>query len=354
MSDWLEKALILLRQGESCVLVTIVGTHGSTPRETGSKMLVHAAGIAGSIGGGHLEFKAIERARALIASPEVPPPEVAEFALGPGLGQCCGGRLRLLFETLGPAAIAWLEDWQNSLGDRVLATRLDNGSKMVLPLAGTEFADLPPQLHDALIRFAEGGEPAVLAGEAEAGLGYFLERMISPVDDLYLFGAGHVGRALVHVLCQLPYRIRWFDGRPEMFPGELPANVAVEVSAEPRRDAGEAAPGTLFLVMTHSHALDFEICEQVLRRGDFAFLGVIGSASKRASFIRRLRARGYSDAAIGRLTCPIGLPGLSGKLPAAIAVSVAGQLLTVSQAIRDRGQPPIPAAGRHPRRHSQG
>jgi xanthine dehydrogenase accessory factor len=353
MGDWLEKALTLLRHGEGCVLVTIAGTQGSTPRETGSKMLVHAAGIAGSIGGGHLEFKAIERARALMASPESAPPEVADYALGPGLGQCCGGRVRLLFERLGPAAIAWLEDWRHAPGGHVLATRLDNGTKAVLHSARVESAELPPQFHNAVTRFAGGSEPAVLAGEPEAGPCYLFERMISPVDDLYLFGAGHVGRALVHVLGPLPYRIRWFDGRPEMFPEELPASIAAEVSAEPRGDVAEAAPGTFFLVMTHSHVLDFEICEQVLRRGDAAFLGLIGSASKRASFIRRLRARGYSDAAIGRLTCPIGLPGISGKLPAAIAVSVAGQLLTISQALTHKGQPAATRDTR-PRRHSRG
>jgi xanthine dehydrogenase accessory factor len=163
--------------------------------------------------------------------------------------------------------------------------------------------------------------------------------MTSDVQDLYLFGAGHVGRALVHVLSGLPYRIRWFDERAEMFPASLPDNVAIEASADPRHDVAAAAPGTIFLVMTHSHMLDFDICDQVLRRGDFSFLGLIGSATKRATFERRLKLRGHTEAALRRLVCPIGLTAITGKAPAAVAISVAGQLLTLAQARSARRQP---------------
>jgi xanthine dehydrogenase accessory factor len=194
--------------------------------------------------------------------------------------------------------------------------------------------EVPDTVAAALARFAGVGEtPCVLAE------GYLLERAGPPADRLYLFGAGHVGRALVHVLDALPYRIRWFDGRAEMFPDTLPANVEIEVSDDPRRDVAEAPAGAFYLVMTHSHALDLEICDQVLRRGDFGFLGLIGSASKRATFNQRLRARGHSKAALARLVCPIGLPQITGKQPAVIAVAAAGQLLVVSQALHRRAAP---------------
>src|SRR5262249_45060598 len=148
-------------------------------------------------------------------------------------------------------------------------------------------------------------------GESRAPC-YLLERMVNQ-RDLFLFGAGHVGRALVQVLSMLPFRVRWIDGRAEMFPQDLPANVEIEVSADPRHDVASAPKGALFLVMTHSHALDLEICDQVLRRAEVPYLGLIGSASKRATFLRRLRARGHGEASLGRLTCPIGLPQLGGK-----------------------------------------
>jgi xanthine dehydrogenase accessory factor len=269
MLDWLDKAIELTRRGEPSVLVTIAAAAGSSPREAGCRMLVHGGSIAGTIGGGHLELKAIERARAMLASPESPAADELTLSLGPSLGQCCGGHVTLTLERLDRAAL--------------------------------------PRL----------------------------ERMEMPGEPVFLFGAGHVGRALVHVLGQLPYRIRWFDGRDDAFPTDLPGNVKTEASAEPRHDVASAPAGTFFLVMTHSHALDLDICDRVLARGDFAFLGLIGSASKRATFLGRLRRRGHTDATLARLTCPIGLPQVPGKQPAMIAVAVAGQLIALSATLAE-------------------
>ena len=310
MGGWLDTAVALVRSGRPCVLVTIVEAEGSTPREAGTKMLVHASGIEDSIGGGHLELKAIEQARVLLSS--AGPPLLIGYALGPSLGQCCGGRVRLMLERLDEGSLAWLERWSHAEADELLMTRLVDGGKTIVREAADEAIELAT---------GADGEPC-----------YVRERMTSAFQDIWLFGAGHVGRALVHVLEGLPYRIRWFDERPEMFPATLPANVRPEASADARHDVASAPPGTIFLVMTHSHALDFNICDQVLRRGDFAFLGLIGSATKRATFERRLKLRGHSDAAIRRLICPIGLPAIAGKAPATVAISVAGQLLTLPQA----------------------
>ncbi len=313
MASWLDHAIALLEAGTPCSLVTLVEAQGSTPREAGTKMLVHAGGIADSIGGGHLELKATEQARAMIAEPT--PPAIADFPLGPSLGQCCGGHVRLMIERLDASSLPWLRVWRDARRDDVLVTVLTDGAKRI------ESAPL-----------TESDEPIRLVTGTDGRPCYVAERMMSDVQDLYLFGAGHVGRALVHVLADLPYRIRWFDERAEMFPASLPGNVTIEASADPRHDVAEAPPGALFLVMTHSHALDFDICDQVLRRGDFAFLGLIGSATKRATFERRLKLRDHTEASIRRLVSPIGLPAITGKAPAAVAISVAGQLLTLAQA----------------------
>jgi xanthine dehydrogenase accessory protein XdhC len=217
-----------------------------------------------------------------------------------------------MFERLDQSSLPWLRRWRSAEGDEVLVTGLADGAKQIIRAATDETIRL---------QTGDDGQPC-----------YVHERMKSAMQDLYLFGAGHVGRALVHVLTGLPYRIHWFDERAEMFPSDLPASVTSEASADARRDVASAPPGTIFLVMTHSHALDFDICDQILRRSDFSFLGLIGSATKRATFERRLKLRGHSEAAVRRLICPIGLPSIAGKAPAVVAISVAGQLLTLSQA----------------------
>ena len=342
---WLDSAIARVEQGEACALVTVAVTDGSAPREAGSKMLVHRDGIAGSIGGGHLELMADRRARALIAAASQPSATLADFALGPGLGQCCGGRVTVLIETLGPEALVWLRAWHDAGPDQVIATCLDPFAKVVLAAGeGTE----RPDLAAGFAALSKHGATAQLVRGTPC---YLLERMADPRDDLFLFGAGHVGRALAQILGLLPYRVHWIDPRAEMFPEDAPANIEIEVSAAPHHDVGSAPAGCFFLVMTHSHALDFDICDQILERGDFAFLGLIGSASKRASFVRRLRARGHGEAALERLTCPIGLPEVTGKEPVTIAVAAAGQLLALSEA---RARSRRPQISEHPRVRRRG
>jgi xanthine dehydrogenase accessory factor len=327
VTTWHDRAIALLQDGQSCVLITVVETEGSAPREAGSKMLVFNEGTMDSIGGGHLEFKAIDRAQAMLGTANGPV-ELLEFSLGPSLGQCCGGWVQLMVERLGSRDLGWLQRWPTVSGDMILVTDLGDGSKTVIEETGPVFAGA---LDREAARLRQTQEPVRLAAGPDGRPCYVLEQMTSLRQDLYLFGAGHVGRALVHVLADLPYRIRWFDARTDMFPAAIPDGVAIEASADPRHDVASAPPGALFLVMTHSHALDFDICDQVLRRSDFGFLGLIGSATKRATFFRRLGLRGHSQASIRRLTCPIGLAAITGKAPAAVAISVAGQLLGLAQ-----------------------
>ncbi|MGH6913625.1 MAG: xanthine dehydrogenase accessory protein XdhC, partial [Geminicoccales bacterium] len=142
-----------------------------------------------------------------------------------------------------------------------------------------------------------------------------------------LFGAGHVGKALVRVLGELPCRITWIDSRAEQFPSAVPPNVVVDCTETPQYAVDRAPAGAAFLVMTHNHALDLKLCETILQRRDFAYFGLIGSATKRAKFVKRFEARGIASEVIDRMVCPIGLPGLAGKHPGEIAVAVAAQLL---------------------------
>lgn len=254
-------ALLWLAEGRPAAVVEVASHRGSVPRETGTRMLVAAGQVLGSIGGGHLELKAIADARALLRG-EVVAREQA-IALGPTLGQCCGGALTLRFT----------------------------------PLAESR----PGTWHAAEPRFT-----------------------------LQLYGAGHVGRAIVKLLEGIACRVQWIDEREDEFPREASAAHIERVCVDAvEAEVAAAAPGSCFLVLTHSHDLDLRITEAVLRRGDFAYLGLIGSQTKRARFLHRFEARGIGSETLARLTCPIGVPGIAGKEPEVLAVAVVAQLLAL-------------------------
>jgi xanthine dehydrogenase accessory factor len=169
-----------------------------------------------------------------------------------------------------------------------------------------------------LVRGAKG-EPA-----------WLIEPLARPQHRLYLYGAGHVGRAIVRVLEDLPFVVTWIDTAAQRFPDVIPLHTRAEIALDPAAFASTAEPNAFHLVLTYSHALDLAICHRLLRRGDFRFLGLIGSATKRARFSRRLASLGIADAQLQRLACPIGLAGIGGKEPAAIAISVAAQLVQLA------------------------
>ncbi|RMX04223.1 xanthine dehydrogenase accessory protein XdhC [Corticibacter populi] len=355
MNDWLESALALAQQGQAAVLVTVAATTGSAPREAGAHLLVGAGGLSGSIGGGHLEYQAIQQARRMLAqagtatealSSLPPTPQLQRFALGASLGQCCGGAVRLLFERLGPPDLAWLQQalqWQRC---GVRWCRVVQGAGMagqdamrepmpvrVLALDDTAaLHGLPAALQQALasLQVASGegpADPALLFGP-QSGTGWtLLDCAPQPPMPVWLFGAGHVGRALVRILAGLPMRVSWVDSRIEAFPAQVAPHIQVCCTDTPEDEVGAAPPGAAFVVLTHDHALDFELSRRILARGDFRFFGLIGSQTKRLSFTQRLRARGVDDAQIARMTCPVGVAGIEGKEPEVIAVAIAAQLL---------------------------
>jgi xanthine dehydrogenase accessory factor len=275
---------------DGCALVSVVETEGSTPRETGARMIVTPDGLIGTIGGGTLEWRAIAAAQELMAKSGGL--ELVTYALGPGLGQCCGGRVRLAIEAFGRGDLPRIGD---------LAKREERGP---FEMAGR------------------------IAGAA------LVEKFGSEHRRVCIFGAGHVGRALMLALAPLPFDVQWIDPRPGAFPGAVPGNVTCSAEPDPASVVARAPAGALVFVMTHSHALDLAVVEAALRSVSIAATGLIGSASKRARFERRLAAAGIAPSRIAALICPIGVEGVRSKEPAAIAASTAVQILLLDERLR--------------------
>lgn len=354
MYDWLEQIHDLLSKGEpEIVLVTIAGVKGSAPRETGARMIVTHKQIFGTIGGGNLEFTAIDQARSILLDPDMSLVCTRQFALGPSLGQCCGGRVILSFEQLGDADACWIDearDLYRAKSPFVVVTGFGaSKTKALITADSNELPDwMSPALSRAAVEILHGEESFLFADRNTGGsdlTAYTLDEVKDDAQEIWLFGAGHVGRAIVEVMQDLPYRIKWVDSRTDEFPDPLPVSASMIISDEPQYEVATAEPGAMFLVMTHSHQLDEDICRAVLKREDFGFLGLIGSASKKARFLHRLRDRGVSEALLARMVCPIGIETIQGKKPREIAISVAAQLLSLASAgTVQQGGNPIDAA----------
>jgi len=318
LADWLK------RVGGPAVLVTVVETKGSTPREAGARMLIEPEAQHGTIGGGELEWRAQQTARRTLREGRTRP-ELVAFSLGPELGQCCGGFVRLLFEPLTePAEITELANRLDDLrGPAVFARRLGDGARGLVWRGGAVGA-----LDAARLRpWLEQPGPRIAHFEADDDT-VVVERLPAPRPQVWVFGAGHVGRALVDVLARLPrQRVVWVDEREDVFPAELPAAVTKLWVRRPEMVVPRALGGSAVVVMTHSHARDLAIVDVALQRQDLAFVGLIGSKTKRARFEKRLSEAGRAAADVARLVCPIGLEHIHGKEPEVIAVSVTAQLL---------------------------
>jgi xanthine dehydrogenase accessory factor len=352
MSDWLALLTGALAQEQALVRIALVSVLGSAPRETGASMLIGADLLRGSIGGGNLEFKAIEIARAMLR--QGPAWQVASFPLGPALGQCCGGFVELWFERIDAdqrAAFAAFDTARsNAASERFLATVAapDRPPRraLVAQVAGGAFGDpeLDAWVTDEAVAMQEE-EPTRARLARSKGWTLLLERLDVAATPLYVFGAGHVGRALVSILSGLPFKVTWVDAREGVFPELLAANVSAHPSSDPLELVRGAPPHTCFLVLTHSHALDYEICREILKRDSFSFAGLIGSHTKAARFAHRLARDGIAADRVGRLVCPIGIAGIATKQPEAIAVAVAAQLLRLRElgwdelAAHERGRP---------------
>jgi xanthine dehydrogenase accessory factor len=258
-----EKARQWLDTGKAIALVEVVEAAGSTPRGTGTAMVVADTGIAGTIGGGQLEWLAMAEARKLLASGDSS--HAMSVALGPKIGQCCGGRVELRFSRI----------------DRKLLDRL------------------------------EAAANALRAGR----------------NQVYIFGAGHTGMALASTLAPMPVDVWLIDSRPDALSLD-DDRIRKSAAAIPESTVRKAKPGSAFAIMTHEHSLDFLITAEVLKRGDAAYCGMIGSATKRSLLKNWIMSNGYDRASLDKLTCPIGGAEVRDKRPQIIALLTAAEIVT--------------------------
>jgi xanthine dehydrogenase accessory factor len=311
MRTW-ASILARLEEAPACVLVTVVAVEGSAPREVGARMVVDPdRRFHGTIGGGMLEYQAIEAA-ATDARTGRDGLRLERMSLGPDLGQCCGGRVTLALETFSRARQDEVIRFARLEAEGPFATRLhlaegrSAGSRVVACDSDAAFGRSRVSLQDTVLEEQFGADP-------------------TPV---WLFGAGHVGKALVLALAPLPFSVAWVDNRPDVFPAHVPVNVDVVAAADPVRVAADAPTGAEVLVMTHDHALDLAIADAALRRDAIAGVGMIGSATKAARMRSRLRAAGHEAARLDAVfRCPVGISGIASKQPSAIAVSVVAELM---------------------------
>jgi xanthine dehydrogenase accessory factor len=340
MNRWIESLRELGRRGEAAMLVTVMDVRGSAPRECGAKMLVTASETLGTIGGGQLEYQCTKRAVEWLRKAEGGSPGsfVERFPLGSSCGQCCGGVVEVLFENV--AGAAWVPDLLGYYEERVpvvLATTFAADGQ------ARKFVVTAAECHGYVASTAEqekaiaGAARAMLSAQSTAAnrlrlkqpepLSLLLEPVVSGSFNLAIFGAGHVGSAVVAAMAGLDCNIRWIDSRRDVFPAKVPANVTCLESGSPQQEVAALPANSFYLIMTHSHPLDFEICSHILRRADFAYCGLIGSLSKRRRFEKMMRKQGMQASILDRLTCPIGITGIESKKPEAIAIAVAAELL---------------------------
>ncbi len=324
MNEWIDELSDLTAANEAVVMITIAAIRGSAPREVGARMIVTATQSIGTIGGGQLEYQCTRIAVGMLGGDEIT--SVRKFPLGAAMGQCCGGVVDVLFEPLSAGLPEWLRDLRSLHGQRekaALLTQIGGDARFVVS-AGRVFdgepQSLPAAVADHALGLLEDGSPGERVDD------WFVDTIIGTDFNIAVFGAGHVGTAVVAALAQLDCNIRWIDSRRDIF-RSAPANVRSIESPEPSLEVAAMPAASFYLVMTHSHALDFDICDRILRRQDAQYCGLIGSRSKKRRFEKRYRQQGMPQEMFDALTCPIGVDGISGKKPAEIAVAAAAEVL---------------------------
>jgi len=381
--EWVVAVTQMLERELAVVRIVVAEVRGSAPREAGAFMLVGRGCVEGTIGGGRLEWESIAAARELLDDASAGA-RLSKVVLGADLGQCCGGVVAVWLERFARDDIGLLRlaGDAGARGPAVLSSTIKGGvveRQLVGGAVGRDVTRAAAAVRDVLagatdragVAAAGTAGPDYGAGRGEVAHGTaagggdvgkarpvdsvatraaellasprslarpvvvrdgegqvtFLERLDDELPALWLYGAGHVGQALARILAELPLRLTWVDSRGELFPAVVPQGVRIRRDADSLATVSDAPPGAFFLVMTHSHPLDFALCQAILTRNDFAWLGLIGSASKAARFRSRLARGGVNAATIGRLVCPIGVEGIESKWPTAIAVAVAAQVM---------------------------
>ena len=314
-ADWIDAALECARHKERAVLALVTSERGSTPRDTGSWILLTKDADVGTIGGGELERTVIEAGRAMLDGAGTWSRAPMQCVLGPDMHQCCGGVMHILLEPIDADALKWLSQATQQLASK-------DHVRIAIDKAVCETS--PIVITDERFKDPIGPETTVLS---------FSENR----PRLALFGAGHVGQALCTVASQLPLRVTVFDARPDQC-AQVPeaANIRVDENFDPLLGASQLESYEAALVMTHSHTLDYELCRILLRQPNLVYTGLIGSESKSRRFRKALKKDGLHDLELARLTSPIGKNGPAGKEPGVIALGVIGEVLEICKADKDR------------------
>lgn len=340
MNEWIEELCDITAAGRRVVLVTVAGVRGSSPREVGAKMIATSDATIGTIGGGQLEYQCTRIASEMLDAAEQA--TVRQFPLGASMGQCCGGVVDILFEPISSGLPAWLQDIRGLHGQRepaAIVTGIGADNRKFVVTESNQFGsfdeNVPATIVDSTRDGLANGKGAYRVND------WFIESIVGSDFNIAVFGAGHVGSAIVASLSSLDCNIRWIDSRRNIF-RNTPSNVRAIESSDPALEVAAMPLNSCYLVMTHSHAIDFEICDRILRRGDAAYCGLIGSVSKRRRFEKRYRDQGMPQAVIDELVCPIGVDGISGKKPAEIAVSTAAEVLQAYERAAQRSSTAYP------------
>lgn len=339
-----------IRDAGDAVSITLLTVEGSAPREAGTRMIMRPdGGFHGTIGGGTLEWHALAAAQKLFGENE-PAARITRHALGPEMGQCCGGSVRLLVERFGPDRQAEVDALaaQEACGPFTTEGRVERSGVIRTVVPETKEVAFDPSRRPLArapreedLGFSrsnnphpEGGRRAISKGGRQTlpvslqHDGIIVERFEVRERPVYLFGAGHVGRAIVLAMAPLPFAVTWIDTRADAFPAAMPGNVTAVWSEDAATLLADAPSETMVLILTHNHALDQEITRLALAEDRFAYVGVIGSKTKRARFTKRLAEAGIPRDRIERdLVCPIGMPEIASKHPAALAAGVVADLL---------------------------
>ena len=331
MKPWIEAWQQCLKQEQACILVTQAAARGSVPQHCGAKLIVTRTSQWGTIGGGQLEFHALQQARDALADPQAQVSWTENCNLGARVGQCCGGEVRLVYQKMDRTDPALDQLWfclteaeshqgllLSLLEPRGRVPQVIEKPALIAGLSGETFTGVSQFLqnpHRQVLLFTEQGQH------------WMLEKLANDAPNLLLFGAGHVGQAVARALAPLAFKVNWVDSRFDEMVGADFKDIRFVQSGDPLYEVNQAPVDAWYLVMTHDHAQDFDIVQAILKRSDFYHLGMIGSETKRRRFHRRLLARGFTTEQLSRMQCPIGISGIHSKQPEAIAVSVAADLL---------------------------
>lgn len=327
MNEWIAYIKQLHACNQPCVLATIVETAGSSPRAAGTKMVIGKTETLGTIGGGNLEYHLIQSAREQLNSKKRSKHSsntvvLKKYVLGTELGQCCGGTVTLQLEHLIPNQT---HDWLNEL-----QLTLQRGASCTLATQVHQQHTI--DLHKQLSPHSKAFNG--LDTYHDSNESWVIEHIQPNHFNIVIYGAGHVGKALVNVLKTQPCHIHWIDNRADMLnlsPDHSPNNVTMIHTESPTATVSSMPDSSYYLIMTHDHALDMDLCDHILNRHDTHYIGLIGSKTKAARFKHRLLKRGLSQRNIDRITCPIGINGITDKHPSSIAISVSAQLLQLHE-----------------------